>query len=921
MQRATRQRRYGWWVAGVLALFSLALYARILFTDRVLASGDILLYFYPYRDYAAQALREGRIPFWNPYVFMGAPFLANPQAAVLYPLHWPLIWLDAPKQVAWSAAIHTWLLAFGGALLARRMGLKWTGALVTGVALAGSGFVGGLIGHINQLNGAAWLPWILLLVTPRSTATRPTRLLLDAALLALAVTLLLLSGHTQTAYIVLFGTGAWTIYLGFAGIWQSRPRRLRNWNWRPIALFALGVAVGALIAAPQLLPTLELAGQGIRSGGLGFLEATSFSLNPLHLIWTLLPTYGLLDPERLFDTPAWTEFIAYLGLIGLGLAIVGVWKGRGLIRAGGILFALLGLALALGRWDPIYAPLHAWVPGFDLFRTPARWMLLYTLGVALLAGGGTDALVAMWTRSGRSARILQVLIPGALAIELLIAALGMPHSHPTAAQADFSLRSAPAHLLTDPTRATAGDAAAPRFLGMSTITYDPGDQADYHRLLVENARFPLSEDEFREFIIALKVQELLAPNLPLLWRIPAVDGYDGGVLPLHRYNLLASLLMPEGVEPTDGRLREQVREVPPAALLKLLDVGYLVTDKVRDLWFENVFYDRQIGAQLTAEAPVTTIHTPAPFEATHLDLIASLAGNVSSLQGGARTIGRVHATGTDQDGAAVMLEYDLTAGDAPGALLADGALDSPMAAASGATVAYRDVEGKQQEYRVRLPLASPSTLDQIDIRLTDPGYTLTVQAATLLDDRTGMFSALLPSDRGNFRLAHSGDVKVYQVEDPVSRAWLVPATDVVQTAAEAVEKLRAGIDPEQVAIVEGGPYITGTLQVDDRAEVVSYAPERVEVRTSAAKDSLLVLADAWYPGWHATVDGAETAIVPTNVLFRGVAVPEGEHTVIFTWQSEPFTQGLWLAATGIVLLILLTAAGILRARRPLERGV
>ena len=137
-------------VALVLALFVGALFYPLLFTNRVLASGDILLYFYPYRDYAAAALRAGQIPLWNPYIFTGVPFLANPQAAVLYPLHWPLSWLPVTKQIYWSAALHSWILGYGGYLLVRRSGGgQWPG-LVTALILAGSGFYGGLIGHINH---------------------------------------------------------------------------------------------------------------------------------------------------------------------------------------------------------------------------------------------------------------------------------------------------------------------------------------------------------------------------------------------------------------------------------------------------------------------------------------------------------------------------------------------------------------------------------------------------------------------------------------------------------------------------------------------------------------------------------------------------------------------------------------------------
>jgi hypothetical protein len=147
--------------AVLLAFFVMALFYRLLSTDRVLGSGDILLYFYPYREFAAAALRAGEIPLWNPYIFSGVPFLANPQAAVLYPLHWPLSWLPVTKQIYWSAAIHTWILGLGGYVLLRRWGYGWLAGMVTALTLAGSGFYGGLLGHINQMNGAAWLPWML----------------------------------------------------------------------------------------------------------------------------------------------------------------------------------------------------------------------------------------------------------------------------------------------------------------------------------------------------------------------------------------------------------------------------------------------------------------------------------------------------------------------------------------------------------------------------------------------------------------------------------------------------------------------------------------------------------------------------------------------------------------------------------------
>ena len=316
-------------VAGILlAVFVGVLYYPLLFTNRVLATGDILLYFYPYRDFVASALRSGQIPFWNPYLFAGAPLLANPQAAVLYPLHWPLVWLTATQQVYWSAALHTWLLGYGGYWLLRVWRYDAWAGLVTGLVLAGAGFTGGLVGHLNQLNAVAWLPWSVLCVEVGRGQPRWSSVAGRGAGLGVVVALMLLAGHTQSVYINLFGLGCWVVWpvVAAASRWvihrlRRTPHESATFQWAHevarLAIYVTGVGLGILLSAPQLLPTLELSGLGLRTGGLSYLDATSFSLKPLALGWTLLPSYGLVSLQSVFDTPAYTEYVATVGLPGL----------------------------------------------------------------------------------------------------------------------------------------------------------------------------------------------------------------------------------------------------------------------------------------------------------------------------------------------------------------------------------------------------------------------------------------------------------------------------------------------------------------------------------------------------------------------------------------------------------------------------
>ena len=76
----------------LLALLTFIFFWKILLTNLILVVVDTFLYFYPYKAYATQALLSGRLPLWNPHIFMGVPFLANSQVGLLYPPNWlPLI--------------------------------------------------------------------------------------------------------------------------------------------------------------------------------------------------------------------------------------------------------------------------------------------------------------------------------------------------------------------------------------------------------------------------------------------------------------------------------------------------------------------------------------------------------------------------------------------------------------------------------------------------------------------------------------------------------------------------------------------------------------------------------------------------------------------------------------------------------------
>lgn len=953
---AARARRLDAIALAGLAGFVLALFGRLVFTNRVLANGDVWTYFTPYRDFAAAALRAGHLPLWNPYLFLGAPFLANSQAAVFYPLHWPLAWLSTSRAIVWSIALHVWL---GGAFtygwLRRGLGMRPLAAWLGGIVFAGSGFIGGHVGQINQLNAYAWFPALLWALTSlRAPAadllTLPWRHAqvgrdfgeLSRAAVASAVkptaaigaifALQLFAGHTQAWYISAIGAGLYAL----AGVWavetaataaksavadyrqppkggsvvvaatavarrlnrylrspisnlQSLISRLPSFLPRawPLLILALGLVIGVGLAAVQLLPTLELSALSPRANGLTYREVVSFSLKPQWLPWALLPAYGQNLAAR-FGSAGFAEYVAYIGFSGL---LLGAWGARqaGRWRWPLLILALGGLALAVGAYNPLYYLAYRLIPGWALFRAPARWLLLYTAGMAGLVALGADALQA----SRRPlAPWLALAAAAILVAELLAASSLLPHTKATAPEAVTSWRNAPAYLRSEP--------GLWRFLSMSGITYDPGDQAELTSLFAGQ----LDAEAMYDLIVASKQKEIVAPNLPLFWRLPSVDGYDGGVLPLARYVELQRLFVPDDQLVPDGRLREQLRRVPSAPLLDLVNARFIVTDKVFDVWVDGVYYDLQFSAELPAGAVWRQAwRVDQSFEATGLGVMSHLDG-AAALPDGA-PVATVRVKGYDGQ----QTDFVLRAGQDT----AEGAWHSGEANHPQARVGHpwRD-HADGQDYLTILTLTVPSQIAAIEVTGAADTGRFVLQAISLIDARSSASQALITPGQGDFQRVHSGDVKIYDKRDVLPRVYVVPAAHVIEAANAdaALAALRQpGFAPDQVVVLETGRTAPAAAGQDGQeaghALIERYAPEQVVISATLTAPGILVLSDANFPGWHATVDGAPARIEQANLLFRGLRLPPGMHRITFDYAPDSVRLGALITMATLALVSVL----------------
>lgn len=96
----------------------------------------------------------------------------------------------------------------------------------------------------------------------------------------------------------------------------------------------------------------------------------------------------------------------------------------------------------------------------------------------------------------------------------------------------------------------------------------------------------------------------------------------------------------------------------------------------------------------------------------------------------------------------------------------------------------------------------------------------------------------------------------------------------------------------------------GAVIIDDTKSNTTVA-----IRLDGVSRGILVLADAYFPGWEARVDGQPARVFPVDVLFRGVEVPEGAKEVVFTYTPPLFKAGM--AVSGVSLLAVTISALVL----------
>ncbi len=871
--------RPGVLAAGGFVGLAVLTYAPMLLFDRLSVNADVFLAYLPAHLWLAEGLRAGELWLWTPHLLTGFP-LAFTEYGWFYPPTWlALLVAPGPRGYWLSVALHAAAAGIATYGLARSWGRSPAAAGIAGGVYQLSGTVAGGAALLN-FGTVFWaLPFLCWCADGlRGAAGNADRvawqpLLLRGLLAAAAVGLITLSGHPQLVALVCVGAGAYAIVTAAAFQWSvvsgqrsaatSHQPRVAVWRiWiAPVALLAAGLAALPL-AAIRIVPTLEVAALSPRGQGLEVAAAAVGSAPP----WALAAGLVLPGLEVLpVLSPAW---VAYVGLVPLVLAGYAVWRRRETGFPGRtvllLVFGGVGLVLAWGSFTPLY-PLLLKVPGFALFRDPTRWLILWVFAAALLAAGGYEA----WRASDGAQREAPSRGRGWWPRLALLAVVLIVVGHLVGTGAlvfgrDLLLEQVgqplAQRLADDPTRTFSAERYATTFAAYLTgaqRALDPRQLAvlgPLVSLVLAAWWFRAGRLRSRRGHSAVALTIVIVPLLLFMWsRFPTVPSSAGA-------DELAQVAALPG-------LREGTARV--------------VSWKLRAAAYE--LHLAMLAAQ--GNAPAATF----ALQRAGLTPNWGLAARVPQLAG-----------------------YE-------------NLLSVRQAVLSTAIHSERAVP-----VRLPQPQFAPEQLPQGLLEALAVRY-LVLSRDALKQPHLDMHR-WRPLDSG----PNVGSMAVWVNSRAQPRAYLVPAARTVGSAEAAWEVVAApSFNPRRTVVVEGvtsGPLPSpppeqapgeGTrfLPANNQstpslARLTSDRPQRIAIVVEAATDAWLVLADAWFPGWTAKLDGTPVPVLRANYLVRAVAVPAGRHEVVFSYDPPGYTTGR--TVSGIAWGVLGTAialAGLLGRRR------
>ena len=351
-------------------------FAPILIGSMMLGGSDVLWGLQALASYKDALNRQDSF-LWNPSVFSGFPTFIS-SFGLLSPVHW--IFLNIFSAITAYGVLTFLGIAMGGFFAA--FFLRTFGAVTWSAAFLGA--VSWMISfqfHVQRLSIVytfMFLPLLFLAVWKIYDRKR-WAISLGIAIIALEW----LMGHWHWVIESLIAVGLFALYLNWREIKEKTKfnfSQFRLGHFRILVLFILVAVIGSLIGTIQLAPTLLYMGLSERGAGFSHWEASASGLNPFDVFAFFFPFFDVsfLPPTHEL----------YIGIIALFFALV-VFSLRRSDASGFFSWLFVFSFVMAISYSPVFWFLHHFPP-FLFSHFPSRWMFIGGFALSMLAGLGFD---------------------------------------------------------------------------------------------------------------------------------------------------------------------------------------------------------------------------------------------------------------------------------------------------------------------------------------------------------------------------------------------------------------------------------------------------------------------------------------------------------------------------------------------------
>lgn len=150
----------------------------------------------------------------------------------------------------------------------------------------------------------------------------------------------------------------------------------------------------------------------------------------------------------------------------------------------------------------------------------------------------------------------------------------------------------------------------------------------------------------------------------------------------------------------------------------------------------------------------------------------------------------------------------------------------------------------------------------------------------------------------------------YQPVAGAMRVYWTPCIEPAQNSEQALSLVDAhleSISNQQSVVIEGSVGAMESCSRSGKTAQLVYqdvSPTRLDIAIASPSDGWVILADTWYPGWRAKLDGNNVEIAHANFLFRGIRVPAGNHDIKMQFLPASFSFGAGITIAGMVIMLL-----------------